>query len=96
MYSSEMKHTILSENKTQRYRGYGVNFSITNDLSTAGKAATVAMGVRNERVGGSWKDYSITCSNIWGETLYTINLTITDQNMENTDPGGSDEYPDWN
>lgn len=92
-------YTLPSENKTRWYGGTDhVNYLVTNNLASPNRYNPVGAGV-NQRVGidglePNWYGYTITCTTNWARTLYTINLTIQDEN-EDGDPLGADEYTDW-
>lgn len=86
---------VPSENTTQWYKGYAVNYRITNDLATAARATGVTTGAKT-RVAGTYFDYRAACRNIWGEHLFSLLLTISDENQTNNPTGTLDEYDDWN
>ncbi|MEK2644527.1 hypothetical protein [Bdellovibrio sp. BCCA] len=99
--SQNASFKLPSENKT---RWYGtderVNYLVTNNLTAF--ETPVGAGPR-QRVGRpdplndpqTWFGYEIKCTTHWGRELYTIKLTIRDENEENNDPLGGDEYTDW-
>lgn len=91
--ATESSFKLASENKTQWYGGLDVNYLATNDL-IAGRGSTVVGGA-NERVGGTWQDYHITCSDRWGHLLYDITLIIEDEDKEGIPSGVEDEFTDW-
>ena len=94
--SSSYSYPLPAEVATQWYSA-GVNYAATNDLATGARAVTIAGPASNERVGGTYRDYTISCEDYWGATLFQINLTIEDEDIDetSTDPA-NDEYPDWN
>lgn len=93
-----MSHAIYqlpSENSKRMYGGQKVNY-LANNTITAPTSSEVGDGPQ-ARVGGSaWRDYSATCTNMWGEMMYRINFWIEDENV-NPAPGqvGQDQYEDW-
>lgn len=91
--TEKQDYSMKSENSTKQYGGYLVNYLMTSDLiDTVG---TGNAAVQTERVSNSFVPYTITCNNYWGETLYTINLKILDENTDGANGGANDEYPDW-
>lgn len=96
----ETSFTLPSENKTQWYKGYAVNYAVTNDLVDTITAVLPNYANRisvNERAGSAanWVDYKVTCNDIWGKTLYTLNLQIRDENQSGNTAGPDDQYKDW-
>ncbi|CAE78692.1 hypothetical protein AB1A81_03380 [Bdellovibrio bacteriovorus] len=95
--NSESAYKLGSENSLRYYGNGGVlvNYLVTNNLDPVGRGITVATNSnKNERVEDTFFDYHISCVNYWGETLYEINLFISDENFD--DSGGVDNYIDWN
>ena len=87
---TEMTETLPSENTTRWYGGRDVNYLTTNNL--VNRAASDAA---REYVGGSMNDYYLQCLDIWAHPIYSIKLTISDQDTE-AGEGVEDEIDDWN
>ncbi|WP_374078290.1 hypothetical protein [Bdellovibrio bacteriovorus] len=99
LVNATTNYTLPSENKTRWYGGDGVNYLVTNDLSLADAIAPVATGSQ-QRVGQvaldpNWYGYQVNCTDHWARVLYTINLTIRDENQDNAHSGPEDELTDW-
>ncbi|WII71333.1 hypothetical protein QJS83_12755 [Bdellovibrio sp. 22V] len=82
--------TLKSENATRLYGGARVNYLASNSLTKASQSVAEPPGLK-ERAGGAfnWVNYTFTCRDIWAKPLYTIELTITEENKE------LDEFDDW-
>lgn len=94
----QQKWVVKSENELRTYGGEDVNYLITNDLNVADRAATVTdTSESKERVGGTFRDYRVSCNNYWAEELYSLRIIISDENMDGAESGTAhDNYPDWN
>ncbi len=82
-----------TENSLQTYYGANVNFLVTNDRTNRalGKAAGPGAHIAN-----SFRDYTVTCENYWGDVLFDILLTIKDENTESEVDGVTlDSFTDW-
>ncbi|MGZ3770408.1 MAG: hypothetical protein ACXVCP_16165 [Bdellovibrio sp.] len=86
---------LKSENSLRIYSNALVNYLITNDLSAAGRSTAGDPTTKTERVADSFKDYTVSCNNYWGETLYKITLIVSDENSKGALGGSQDDYPDW-
>lgn len=93
--SPSKSYTLDSGNKTRYYGTYPVNYLVTNDLSSNGRTLSGDPLIRTERMPNTFQDYQATCSNYWGEVLYSISITVKDENMDGSDGTTHDEYPDW-
>jgi hypothetical protein len=94
--SSSSTYTLKSENTLRSYGGAPVNFLSTNNLDASLRSLAGDSLLFTERVPDAWQDYQILCTDRWGEELYTINLTLSDENVD----GGlgdidEDTYKDW-
>lgn len=92
---SQAIYPLLSENSTRMYGGAMVNY-LANNTITAPTSSQGGNGPQ-ARVGGSeWRDYSVECTNMWGEMMYKINFWIEDENVDPA-PGqvGQDQFTDW-
>lgn len=98
--ASEVGYVLDSENKLRTFGGSRVNYLATNDLDV-GSRVTLNDGSLQERFvdagqGAPFVDYYVTCKNYWGETMYSMKLMISDENMEEDEGGASnDDYLDW-
>ena len=91
---SQSTYLLHSENSTNWYGGHKVNYLAINDL--ANPTTPVTDGSPQTRLGGgNWRDYSIQCTNMWGEMMYRINYFIEDENVDPDDPTGNDDFEDW-
>lgn len=97
---NQMDYIVESSNST-RQLGYGVNWTITNDLTdTSGRATTPTPPLtiigRTDRIGGTWVDYQVRCEDLWGELQYAIDIVISDENTLNSVNGTvEDTFTDW-
>lgn len=97
--TNEFGPKIEASNALLYYGPSLVNYLVTNDLAVPARSTQVASGP-NARAGDEsgvvdWTDYKVTCENAWGERIYTLNLTLGDENEDNNATGAADEYPDW-
>ncbi len=79
-----------SDTETLWYGGRS-NRGVVNNLPSASRGADQA-----GYIGGSMVDYKIVCEDMWAHPIYTVTLTIQDDdtlNTENDTP--KDEIPDW-
>ncbi|WP_374029817.1 hypothetical protein [Bdellovibrio bacteriovorus] len=94
--TSSYDFVLESENSTRWYGGTHVNYLVANDV--ADPSVAIANGPK-QRVGGNdpedWMDYYISCKNLWGETMYQINLEIKDEDQEDLHTGPEDQFDDW-
>ena len=88
-------YQLLSENKKRMYGGVMVNY-LANNTITSPTSSVGGDGAQARVGGGEWRDYSVTCNNMWGEMMYRIHFWIEDENV-NPAPGevGQDQYTDW-
>lgn len=85
---------VLDASNQARYYGNNlVNYMVINDLSAVNRAIPLTNDPR-ERVADKYYDYEIECTSYWGERLFGITLTISDENWDAS--GGFDHYLDWN
>lgn len=88
--TTETTETLPSENTTRWYGGKPWNHLAANNLTN--RAASDA---GRQYVGGSMNDYYLQCLDIWAHPVYSIKLTISDQDTE-AGEGVEDEIDDWN
>ncbi|GEM_PF-1573485 len=89
---------LKSENSLRYYGGYNVNYLVTNDLNPADRLVTeTSTSDLKERVSNTYRDHNVRCKNYWGETLFSLTIIISDENMDGAESGTAhDDYPDWN
>ncbi|MFV3407079.1 hypothetical protein [Bdellovibrio bacteriovorus] len=91
--ATSSSYILPSSNSVRYYGSFRVNFMVTNNLSAADRQNAV-LGTVNERVADYFYDYEFECTSYWGERLFGITLTISDENWDSS--GGADDYQDWN
>ena len=87
--TTEATETLPSENTTRWYGGKPWNLLVTNNL--VNRASDIPA---KQYIGGSMNDYVLSCLDIWAHPLYSIRLTITDEDSE-VGGNGIDEVVDW-
>ncbi|WP_413582993.1 hypothetical protein [Bdellovibrio sp. HCB288] len=67
------------------------NRMIVNNMPVADRGSSQA-----GYIGGTFRDYSIICLDLWAHPIYTINLTIVDEDTLNLEEDALyDEITDW-
>ncbi|MNL03886.1 hypothetical protein D3C87_1244350 [compost metagenome] len=91
---SQSTYALPSENSTRWYGGQRVNYLANNTITDP--TSTLDDNSSQARVGaGEWRDWSVSCTNMWGETMYKINFWIEDVNIDPDGGPGADQYTDW-
>jgi hypothetical protein len=88
---SEQSFSLASANSIRWYGSSRVSYLAASDNSTP---ASIVNGDVDDARTGEWYGYNVSCQDMWGETLYNIDITIED---ENWDPNstGNDDFTDW-
>lgn len=92
---SSTSYTLTSSNSRRQSntdKSLTTNTNVTNNLPSALRNTSDSNA--NYGGDGTFQDYVVECKNKWGENLYTITLTISDEDYEeNGTP--QDTYYDW-
>lgn len=95
-FMQQASYELKSSNSVRHYNSYLVNYQVTNDLALVERANTVTSGLK-ERVQNTYNDYEVSCTNYWGEKLFSMVIVISDENMDGAESGTPhDNFPDWN
>lgn len=86
---TETSYVLPSENTTRFYEGEKVNYLAANNLTNR-----AANNASKDYIANSMTDYYFNCSDLWAHPIYSIKLTISDQDTEATE-GVEDEIDDW-
>ncbi|MFM6927232.1 MAG: hypothetical protein ACKOX6_02145 [Bdellovibrio sp.] len=86
---TETNYVLPSENTTRFYEGEMVNYLAANNLTN--RAVTNAS---KDYIANTMTDYYFNCSDLWAHPIYSIKLTISDQDTA-TGEGVEDEIDDW-
>lgn len=87
--TTETSYTLPSENTTRFYEGQKVNYLAANNLTNR-----AASNGAKEYIGNTMTDYYFNCTDLWAHPVYSIKLTISDQDTESAE-GVEDEIDDW-
>lgn len=89
-YTPNYTYESASDTVTGWY-GSRTNRGVVNNLASADRASTGIAGY----IASSMVDYTIVCEDLWAHPIYTIVLTLVDEDTKGSDEHTYDEIQDW-